>query len=321
MILCCGEALIDMVPGTVSGKGDCYFPCPGGSPYNTAIAIGRLGTPVQFLGKLSTDFFGDALVDRLVRNQVGTDFITRSDQHSTLAFVKLAADREPRYVFYTEGAADRSLSMDDIPSAMPPELSCILFGSISMTMEPIASTLETFIFREKSRTNAAPLVSLDPNIRPFMIGHREGYIRRLEKWLTCSAIVKLSAADLGFIYPGLSFEEASQKMFALGVRLVVITMGTEGAMALLRREDGSFNRVKAPVVELPVVDTIGAGDTFHGAFLSWLETNGKMSRSAITSLSGEDLYEALYFANKAASIVCSKRGAEPPFMSELALLP
>jgi fructokinase len=317
MILCCGEALIDMVKGAVPGGGACFIPCPGGSPYNTAIAIGRLGAPVCFLGKLSTDFFGDMLINRLAQNHAGADFITRSDGHSTLAFVNITADSEPEYVFYTEGAADRSLSIQDIPLTLPSGISCILFGSISMTMEPVASAVEALVFREGRRGNPAPVISFDPNVRPFMINDKNAYIRRLETWLASSTIVKISLADLRFIYPGLEPEKALQKILDSGPRLVIITLGAEGAVALLRREDGSLIRAKAPVVELPVVDTIGAGDTFHGAFLSWLELKGKMSCSALVSLSEQNLYDALYFANKAASLVCSKQGAEPPSMAEV----
>jgi fructokinase len=317
MILCCGEALIDMVKGTVPGRGDCFIPCPGGSPYNTATAIGRLGVPVCFWGKLSTDFFGDMLINRLAQNHVSTDFISRSDGHSTLAFVNITADSEPRYVFYTEGSADRSLSIQDIPFKLPSGIRCILFGSISMTMEPIASAVEALVVRERGRGNPAPVISFDPNIRPFMISDRDIYMRRLEIWLASSTIVKISVADLRFIYPDSEPEQSLQKILALGPRLVIVTLGAEGAAALLRREDGGLIRAKAPVVELPVVDTIGAGDSFHGAFLSWLELKGKMSYSALGSFSEQELYDALYFANKAASLVCSKQGAEPPSMAEV----
>jgi fructokinase len=324
MILSCGEALIDMVPGEFSSAAkdhrDCFFSCPGGSPYNTAIAIGRLRQPVQFLGKLSTDFFGDTLINRLVQNNVGLDFITRSNQHSTLAFIKLAEGKEPQYIFYTEETADRSLSGEDIPPQLPPEIRCILFGSIAMTMEPTASAVEALIFREKARGESGPVISFDPNIRPFMIQQRDAYIRRMKKWIAASSIVKISAADLSFIYPALELEKAIQTILALGPRLVVTTLGAEGAAAMLRRNNGSVIRVQAPVVDLPVIDTIGAGDTFHGAFLSRLEQNGTMSVSALDSLSEQELYDTLYFANKAASRVCSKQGAEPPFLDEVVSL-
>jgi fructokinase len=316
MILACGEALIDMVPGT-SPEGEISFlPCPGGSPYNTAIAIGRLGVPVAFLGRLSTDFFGKTLINRLAQNKVGTDFIVRSDETSTLAFVKLEAGKEPQYVFYTEGSADRSLTQADLPPSLPPDISCIFFGSISMTMEPVASSIETLIRREGKRGEDAPVISLDPNVRPFMIPDKAAFVKRFEGWAADTTIAKISEADFDFIYPGLGLERSLEKILTMGPRLAVTTRGPKGAMALLRRKDGTFVKVTAPVVDIPVVDTIGAGDTFHGAFLSWLELHNRMSRKAILTLTEDELYDALFFANTAASLVCSRRGAEPPTLAE-----
>lgn len=321
MIICCGEALIDMVWTQVPGPGKGFIPLPGGSPYNTAVAIGRLGVPVKFLGRFSTDFFGEILVKRLRDNLVGDDLIIRSAQNSTLAFVKLDKGKEPQYVFYTEGTAGSSLQVSDLPPKLPAETRCILFGSISMTVEPIASAIEALILREGTRKSAdqmdgAPVISFDPNIRPFMIKDRDAYITKFEKWVSASTIAKISAADFEFLYPKLGQEQALQKILAMGPRVAICTQGPKGALALLRRNNGSVLRVSAPVVNLPVVDTIGAGDAFHGAFLSWLEIKGKMSRSALVNMSETDLYDALFFANKAASIVCSRRGAEPPSRRE-----
>ncbi|GHV80771.1 ribokinase [Spirochaetia bacterium] len=319
MILACGEALIDMVP--IQGNG--FLPCPGGGPYNTAIAIGRLGVPVRFLSRLSTDFFGEILVDRLIKNNVGVDLIPRTDQNSTLAFVKLEEGKEPQYIFYTEGAADRSFSVEDLPKKLPPEIRCIFFGSISLTVEPSASTIESLIVREGGKnSNAAdgPVISLDPNVRPFMIRDKNAYVRRFEGWVAASTIAKISEADFDFIYPGLGLEQSLEKVLGMGPRLALTTLGPRGALALLRKDDGSLLRVSAPVVDLPVVDTIGAGDTFHGAFLSWLELRGKMSRTALPALTEAELYDALFFANRAASLVCSRQGAEPPTLAEVEAL-
>lgn len=318
MILCCGEALVDMVPFVSEEGTDAFRPCPGGSPYNSAIAAGRLGTPVAFVGRLSTDFFGELLVKRLRDNGVGTELIVRADQTTTLAFVRLEAGAEPQYAFYTEGSADRSLSPADLPASLPGEARCLLFGSISMTMEPVASTIESLVKREGGRKDAAaPVISLDPNIRPIMIGDRVSYVRRLEGWMASSTIVKISGADLEFVYPDLDREAAIRKILAMGPSLVVTTLGMDGALAVGRRSDGSAFRATAPVVPVKVVDTIGAGDTFHAAFLSWLEKQGMMSRAAVAALREEELSEALAFANKAASLVCAKRGAEPPTLAEM----
>jgi fructokinase len=308
-----------MVRARISDSAEGFLPLPGGSPCNTAIAIGRLGVPVQFFGRFSTDFFGEMLMRRLRENHVGDNLIIRSEQNSTLAFVKLEKGKEPQYAFYTEGTANCSLVESDLPPNLPTDTHCIMFGSIAMTMEPIASAIETFILRENSRKNEneAPVISFDPNIRPFMIKDRNVYMQRFEKWVAASTIVKISAADFEFIYPDLTPNQALRKMLAMGPRLAICTLGPQGAVSLLRRDNGGIIEVTAPVVDISVVDTIGAGDTFHGAFLSWLELNKKMSLCALSALSETELYDALFFANKAASIVCSRQGAEPPTLEEV----
>ncbi|MDR0388107.1 MAG: carbohydrate kinase [Treponema sp.] len=317
MILACGEALIDMVPRILPEGETVFLPCPGGSPYNTVIAISRLGTPAAFLGRISTDFFGEILISRLVQNKVRTGLIVRSCETSTLAFVKLEKGREPRYVFYTEGSADRSLTQADLPASLPPDIGCILFGSISMTMEPAASSIEALVRREGMRGQDAPVISLDPNVRPFMIPDRAAYVKRFEGWASCSTIVKASEADFEFIYPGLGLEKSLERILSLGPCLAVTTLGPEGALALLKRKDGTILRVAVPGIAVSVADTIGAGDTFHGAFLARLELRSRMSRQAVSALTEDELREALFFANKAASLVCSRRGAEPPVLAEV----
>jgi fructokinase len=309
-----------MVPARIKGKGVIFSPYPGGSPFNTAIAIGKLGVPVAFLGKVSTDFFGEAIMKRLETHHVGGELVVRSPQNSTLAFVKLARGKEPQYVFYTEGTADRSLTVEELPKRLPADTRCILFGSIAMTMEPVSTAIETFILQENALSGQGkegPVISFDPNVRPFLIADKKAYVNSFEKWAAASTIAKISAADFEFIYPGLAIEKALQKILTMGPRLVIATLGNKGAVALLRRNDGSVTRAAAPVVALPVVDTIGAGDAFHGAFLSRLELKEKMSRHQLAALSEAELYDALFFANKAASIVCSRAGAEPPTVREV----
>jgi fructokinase len=322
MVVCLGEALIDMVRRDIPG-GEAFAPLPGGSPYNTAVALGRLGVPVKFLGRFSRDFFGEILTRRLRENGVGDDLVVRTDQNSTLAFVRLEPGKEPQYVFYTEGTADRSFCAADLEAGLPggklpPGTRCLLFGSIAMTMEPAASAIESLILAQ-GRAEGGPVVSFDPNIRPFMIRDREAYVRRFETWLSAVTIAKISEADLGFIYPGLTPDEALARVLSLGPTLAVSTLGPAGAEALLRRGTETL-RARAPVADLPVVDTIGAGDTFHGALLAWLDIKGRMSRPAVAALSGEELREALVFANKAASLVCGRRGAEPPTRAEVEAL-
>jgi fructokinase len=277
------------------------------------VAVGRLGVPVAFLGRISRDFFGESLVARLAANGVGTGLIARSGQPSTLAFVKLIEGEEPQYAFYTEGSADRSLLASDLPQELPEEARCLLFGSISMTMEPAASTIEALVLRESGRM----VVSFDPNVRPVMVVDRDAYIRRMELWFKAATIVKISGADLDYVYPELSREAALERVLSFGASLLVTTLGAEGALALGKRQGGERFGAKAPGAKVLVADTIGAGDSFHAAFLAWLELNGRMSKEAIAALSEAELEQALLFSNRAAALVCARRGAEPPSLAEL----
>ena len=314
MILCIGEAVIDMVQTPAAGLGEVFYPLPGGCPYNTSIAIGRLGTPVAFLGRLSKNFIGEIQIKRLRENHVRDDLLTRSDQNSLMAIIKTEKDKDPQYAFYYEGTAEQSFSADDLPP-VPADTTCIVFGSISMNMEPIATTIETFIFREAGKNT---VIAFDPNIRPFMIKDRDAYMRRFEKWVSVCTIAKISSEDFEFIYPNMKLEDALQKTLNLGTRLAIATLGSQGATALLKRDDGSVAKAHSPGINIPkVADTVGAGDTFLGALLVWLEQRKKMSHNAVVNLSGTDLHEALAFANKAAAIVCTRHGAEPPGPAEM----
>jgi fructokinase len=316
MIIGCGEALIDMVPQ----PGTRYKPCCGGSPYNTIIAVSRLGSSAAFLANFGGDFFGEMLFQRLQDNQVDTRFIRRTGEHTMLAFVKLENGKEPLYTFYTEGTASVSFEEKDIPKNLPPEVNCIFFGSVAMTMEPIGTSIEGFVQAQFERSGG-PVISYDPNVRPFVIKDRTAFTQRTQRLIGYTNIVKISEADLEYLYPGLSLEAQIEKLLALGnpagARLLVCTLGKNGAIAVLKNSAGRYIRSQAAIVNLPVVDTIGAGDTFHGAFLSYLDRNGIMSRSAIAALTEKDLNAALLFANKAASLVCSREGADPPTLGEV----
>jgi fructokinase len=314
MILGCGEALLDMIPY----PGETYKPCCGGSPYNTIIAVSRLGTPAAFLANFGGDFFGDLLFKRLRDNHVDTRFIRRTGENTMLAFVKLEKGKEPLYSFYTEGTASVSFRPRDIPENLPPEVNCVYFGSVAMTMEPIGTSIEIFIKKQFERPGG-PVISYDPNVRPFVIKNHAAFVEQFERLAACTNILKISEADLEYLYPGLSPEARFEKLRSLnpaGTRLIVCTLGRNGARAVLKTGSAVI-RASAPAVDLPVKDTIGAGDTFHGAFLSYLDRKGRMSRSAIAALTREDLTAALLFANRAAALVCSREGAEPPALDEV----
>jgi fructokinase len=314
MILCIGEAVIDLFQKNVPALGEVFLPLPGGCSYNTSIAISRLGSPAAFLGRLSTNFFGEIQIRRLRENNVRDDLLIRYDQNPILAFIKTDEGKEPQYAFYDEGTADRLLSTDELPP-LPEDTSCVVFGSVSMCMEPIATTIESLIMKEARR---GTVVAFDPNIRSFFIRDRDAYLRRFEKWIGVCTIAKISAEDFEFIYPDTEPDDALKKIIDLGTPLAIVTLGPKGAAAMLRRGNGSVTRVYAPAALVgEIADTVGAGDTFLGALLAWLQRRDKLSHNAIINLSENDLRGALTFANKAAGIVCTRKGAQPPTLEEV----
>lgn len=307
MILVCGEALIDFVPRAFDGQ-VAYVPVPGGSPYNVAIGLGRLEVPVGFLGRCSTDAFGRQLRAHLAANGVNLAFCAEGPEPSTLAVVLLEAGREPEFAFYGEGAADVTLAVDDLPAELPQDATALHFGSISLVREPGATTFEALMARERGRR----VLTLDPNVRPGLIPDREAYVRRLERWVGLVDLVKVSRADLAWLYPGTDLETAVRRWLAMGPSLVVVTLGADGAFGV----SGSLRRAVAGRV-VAVADTVGAGDAFTSGLLAWLETNERLTHEGVRGLTAADLDAALEQGILTAAITCTRTGAEPPTRTEL----
>lgn len=308
MIVSCGEALIDFVPMTGSAGEAGYRPLPGGSPFNVAIAAARLGQPAGFLSRVSTDFFGDQLVATLQANAVDTGLVVRGEESSTLAFVALAPGEEPRYAFFNTGAADRSLVAADVPDTMSDAIACLHFGSFSLAVEPAATTLAGLMARESGRR----VISLDPNVRPTLVGERTAYVQRLEALVRLASIVKVSAADLDWLYPGEPAESVARRWLDTGPSVIAVTAGERGAFGLT----GSL-RAEARGAPVDVVDTVGAGDTFQAGLLVRLAELGRLSLEGLPALSEAELADALAFAGRAAAITCTRPGADPPRRGEL----
>ncbi|NJO17657.1 MAG: carbohydrate kinase [Thioploca sp.] len=306
MILSCGEALIDLVP-----LGEGYRPYPGGSPYNIAIALGRLETPVGFLGKISTDFFGEMLINNLIHNQVDTRYIIRADGLTTLGIVSLPSQhQEPQFSFYANDSVDRNLTIAELPTQFPSEVKVLHFGSISLVLEPGATALEQLMQRESKHR----FISLDPNIRPHIITDKVAYSQRLENWLKSVDIIRVSVADLNWLYPKADPETIIKQWLNLGPILGILTLGAQGAKAYTRASVA----VLASVPAIQVVDTVGAGDSFLAAVLAYLnEQNLLTTRTQLMNISVDQLTACLNYASRAAAINCSRAGANPARKSEL----
>jgi fructokinase len=309
MILCCGEALIDMIPSpTLEGGRDGFVPHSGGAVFNTAIALGRLGVQTGMITGLSTDMFGQQLADALHASHVDTTRVIRSDRPTTLAFVKLT-DGHASYSFFDENSAGRMIRPEDLPD-LSDEVSALFFGGISLAVEPCADTYAALVERE----GTGRAVMMDPNIRPGFIKDVDRYRDRLARMLRLTDIVKVSDEDLNWIYPGPdSLQSKLETLRATGPRIVVMTRGGEGATAYL--SDGTDVTVAAERVT--AVDTVGAGDTFNAGVLASLSEQGLLTKSGVSAVTTGQMHRALTLAAKSAAITVSRAGANPPWREEI----
>lgn len=308
MILCCGEALIDMIPVADANGETAFAPLSGGAIFNTSIALGRLEVSAGLLSGVSNDLLGEQLARELVASNVATDLLVRSDRPTTLAFVKLT-NGHAEYTFYDENSAGRMIEVADLP-VLPDDVAVLYFGGISLCAEPAASSYEALLVREAGDR----VVMIDPNIRTSFISDETNYRARLTNMMSVSDIVKVSDEDLDWIVPGDdSLDAKAEALLALGAEVVIVTKGSDGPSAYRR----GVAPVHVPVPKVTVVDTVGAGDTFNAGFLAALKRVGCESKSAVRALTVAELEAALTFATKVAAVTVSRKGANPPFLKEL----
>ncbi|MFJ8015843.1 carbohydrate kinase [Streptomyces sp. NPDC096339] len=292
MIVVGGEALIDLVP-TERPPG-ALLPRPGGGPYNTALALGRLGAEVAFCSRVSTDGFGELLLAGLRTAGVDLSLVQRGPEPTTLAVPSLAPDGSASYGFYVEGTADRLFAL---PPALPEAARALALGTCSLVLEPGASAYEALLRRESRR---GLLTLLDPNIRPALIPDPAAYRDRfLTRLLPHTGVLKLSEEDAAWLGGRVG------DWLAAGPGAVVLTRGQAGLTVWTR--EGAEHSV--PARRMAVVDTIGAGDTVNAALLHRL--------SAASPGGPADWPGVLAYAAHAAALTCTRAGAEPPYAAEL----
>lgn len=298
MILSCGEALIDMLPRSTADGATVFQPFIGGSPFNTAIALGRLGAPAGF--------FGAMLKAALDEGQVDASLAILTDRPTTLAFVALV-NGNARYAFYDENSAGRLIIEADLPD-LPARVAALHFSAVSLVQEPCGSAFETLMTREAGKR----VTSLDPNVRPTLVKDPDAFRRRIGRMAAMADIIKLSEDDLAWLAPGAAFETIAEKWFGTGTRLAILTRGAAGAVALTRNLS-----LAIPGIAVPVADTVGAGDTFTAGLLARLNQRGLLSKASIATLTEENLVDTIAFAVRAATITVSRPGADPPWRREL----
>lgn len=305
MILCCGEALIDMLPRTSTEGEACYAPYAGGAVFNTAIALGRLGAKIGFYSGIAQDMMGEVLTETLVNSKVDTSTVVYSDRPSTVAFIKLV-DGQATYAFYDENTAGRMLSKDDLPTEVAADT--LFFGGISLPVDPCGATYEALCHREA----ANKVIMIDPNIRPGFIRDEATYRARIEGMLAVADIIKVSDEDLTWLFGEGDMMDHAKKLINNGAKLVCITEGAKGSYGITAESVVFVEAQKATVV-----DTVGAGDTFNAGVLASLQSAGKLTKAAVAELDEETIRTALSLGNRAAAVTVSRAGANPPWSNEL----
>ncbi len=310
MILPAGEALFDMIKRPDSAL---IEPVIGGSTLNVALGLARLGRPTGYLTKLSTDYFGNQLADFLAREGIAMDHVVRAPgMQTTLAFAFLQPGGHADYCFYVEGAADRSLSPADLPEIWPDDVTAAHFGSFSLAIEPIGSTLAALLLA----LSPSRFISLDPNIRASLIPDRAKWLQRFETLLPASDFVKASIEDVAWIsardVAAVDAAATARDWSQAGPKIAVITDGGRGATVAV---GGETRFVPAHVVD--VIDTVGAGDTFQAAYLARLDELGLLSKSAIRTIDIDLAEDVARFAVAAAAITCTRRGADLPSRADV----
>ena len=294
----CGEVLIDLIPG-VDGNRVAHV---GGGPANTAKALARLGLDTYFIDGISTDEYGVAARRELLDDEVKLDLALTSEKPTCLATVTLDASGGASYEFLIGGTATFDFSHSWLPDPSRYKPQVLHIGTLATVIEPGASLLYDWAIQV---AEFAPIV-FDPNIRPSVISDRARYQESVEKWAAISSVIKVSDDDMAWLYPDEKYEAIAQRWLSSGATLVVVTRGSQG---LIGFTGGSSVQVQG--VKIEVADTVGAGDTVGAIIVEAMVGKGMLN------LTGDVLKSTLQRAALAASITCSRKGAQPPYKHEL----
>lgn len=304
-ILTLGELLIDLTQNGTDELGNGQFTAyPGGAPANVAVAAARLGADTGFTGKVGDDSFGRSLAETLRKEGVNTDGLFVSDSvPTTMAIVSVDASGEREFSFYRNPGADTQLTTEEAVSVIENDLPLILHaGSLSMTTSPSREACEEALRFAKER---GVIISYDPNYRAALWDTEENAVAMMKKLLPLADILKVSDEEMLMLTGTEDFEEGSLVLSEYGPRLVLVTLGSQGVFVRY----GEYAEV-VPGFRVKVADTNGAGDTFLGAMLAQIAGRSEKG-DLLSGLDAETLRGYLTYANKAASLTCSRHGAIP----------
>ena len=307
MIICAGESLIDMV--SFRGEAE-YTPHVGGSNFNSSIALGRLGADTYYFGAVSNDSYGELIESKLRHSKVKEEFVIKTNRPTTLAYADVI-DGIAEYTFVDEHSAGRLLDSSSLKPFLDgvKKAKALLVGGISLQAEPCGSSWQSFI---EEVAGHLPIY-FDANVRPDFIENKQAYLARFIELTHKVDILKISDEDYRYLFGAQDINEVSKSWLDNGIKLVILTLGSEGSKVI----NGNGNKVFAESLKVDVVDTIAAGDTFNAGFLLNLDEQDLLDRDSLNTINNDQLTQALSFANKVASITVTRKGANPPWHEEL----
>lgn len=309
MILVCGENLIDYILEDGEGDLPLYRATPGGSPFNTAMAMARQDIKTGYLNPISNDVLGQLLRSTLERDDVDC-LAPVSDKPTALAIVSLDKG-QPSYQFYHENTADRQVTKEMLISVTPDDVSACHVGCSAIgagqDSEEVVNYIEALGARDVT-------ITFDPNIRPAFIDDRSNYLKRFERILDQTRVLKLSDEDITWLYPDQTIENAAKALSERdNIELTVLTKGGEGAIAF----SAQGNHLVAPAKVPDLIDTVGAGDTFMATLVAETSKRGLLQKNELTTASAGEIDSVLEMAARAAAINCGRKGCNPPTTAEL----
>lgn len=311
MYLVCGEALFDFFSeNDASGLASKvnFKAIAGGSPFNVAVGLRRLGVDSALFGGLSTDYLGRRLQQVLQDEGVRPDYLVDFSAPTTLAMVAVGANGSPHYSFRGEGCADRQLSEAHLPT-LGDEVRGLHIGSFSLVVQPIGDTLLKLVQRESGKR----LISLDPNVRLNPEPNINLWRERIAMLVRLADLIKVSDEDLSLLYPEQDPQNVIEGWLEHRCQIVFLTRGGDGA-TVFSRTHGSWS---VPANQVQIADTVGAGDTFQAALITWLTEHSLDSVEGVQQLSREQIDGMLKFAVQAAALTCSKTGPDLPYRHQL----
>lgn len=303
-----GESLIDLVPVSTEAGAE-RVALAGGSPFNCAIALSKLGNDTGFLCPISQDEYGDLLLAPLAEAGVSVLLEERVAAPTTRAIVSFNQKMQASYVF--ERGADRAFSRESLLGALPGQVDLYQIGGFCPILEDDAAVWTDVVHAAIGR---GATVSFDINVRDKLVDDETGYRERLSGFLDLAHLVKLSEEDHDWLEPGKSIEaHAAELLMRPHCELVVVTLGEHGSRAYSRHAGAT-----APIYAPPVfIDTVGAGDSLMAGILTWLSEAGALKRGGLAALDGEQLEQMLRFGAVVAGINCGRKGCQPPTRAEV----